>query len=344
MRAREQRLEEPLAHQGVASASTDLRATREAAGTLLGQLSPYERAAVVLKGVFDLSLEETAEALATTVGAVKAALYRGRGNRLGGSLLARREPQIRLARCAATGFACTQIGRHFDESAQQECGPFPVGWPRARCGCWARIARPECRHLPPSATPVNKRHRMRNGQFRMGIALALLLVLTRVGHFGHDLVPTDASWAVFLLGGAFLRGTPAFLGLCALAVGVDLTAFALGASAVCASPGYVFLLPTYATLWWVGRVGGAGEVRRLSRVGAMAVLGTVAAYAISNAGYFTFAPDLAAMSLSNFVRQVAPYLPSYVIATLLYTLTGHLLVHAVAALRPIVRPQHDDAG
>jgi RNA polymerase sigma-70 factor (ECF subfamily) len=42
-------------------------------------LSPYERAAVVLKDVFDLSLEETAEALATSVGAVKAALHRGRG-------------------------------------------------------------------------------------------------------------------------------------------------------------------------------------------------------------------------------------------------------------------------
>ena len=38
---------------------------REAAGTLLVKLSPQERAAVVLKDVFDFSLEETAEALAT---------------------------------------------------------------------------------------------------------------------------------------------------------------------------------------------------------------------------------------------------------------------------------------
>ena len=41
--------------------------------------SPQERAAVVLKDVFDLSLEEIAEALSTTTGAVKAALHRGRG-------------------------------------------------------------------------------------------------------------------------------------------------------------------------------------------------------------------------------------------------------------------------
>ncbi|WP_394851234.1 RNA polymerase sigma factor [Pendulispora rubella] len=57
----------------------DPQAVREAAGTLLGQLSPQERAAVVLRDMFELSLEEVAEVLSTTVGAVKAALHRGRG-------------------------------------------------------------------------------------------------------------------------------------------------------------------------------------------------------------------------------------------------------------------------
>jgi RNA polymerase sigma-70 factor (ECF subfamily) len=57
----------------------DLRAAREAAGSLVARLAPQERAAVVLKEVFDFSLEEIAEALSTTVGAVKAALHRGRG-------------------------------------------------------------------------------------------------------------------------------------------------------------------------------------------------------------------------------------------------------------------------
>jgi RNA polymerase sigma-70 factor (ECF subfamily) len=56
----------------------DPAASREAAGTLIGQLAPQERAAVVLKDAFDLSLEEIAEALSTTEGAVKAALHRGR--------------------------------------------------------------------------------------------------------------------------------------------------------------------------------------------------------------------------------------------------------------------------
>jgi len=54
------------------------RATREAAGTLLAQLSPQERAAVVLKDAFGLSLTEIAEVLSTSSGAIKAALHRGR--------------------------------------------------------------------------------------------------------------------------------------------------------------------------------------------------------------------------------------------------------------------------
>jgi RNA polymerase sigma-70 factor, ECF subfamily len=62
--------------QAVSGPSRD---AREGAGTLLSQLSPRERAAIVLKDVFEFSLEEVAETLSTSVGAIKAALFRGRG-------------------------------------------------------------------------------------------------------------------------------------------------------------------------------------------------------------------------------------------------------------------------
>ena len=83
-RSRRSKREQPLGliadvPNARAGAASDPRSTREAAGTLLGLLSPQERAAVVLKDVFDLSLEETAEALSTTTGAIKAALHRARG-------------------------------------------------------------------------------------------------------------------------------------------------------------------------------------------------------------------------------------------------------------------------
>jgi len=78
-RVRRRRAEETLRGEVPGASDGDPMGSREAAGTLLGQLSPQERAAVVLKDVFELSLEEVAEVLSTTPGSVKAALHRGRG-------------------------------------------------------------------------------------------------------------------------------------------------------------------------------------------------------------------------------------------------------------------------
>jgi RNA polymerase sigma-70 factor (ECF subfamily) len=59
--------------------SPDVADSRPAAAALFQRLHPQERAAVVMKDVLDLSLEETAAVLRTTVGAVKSALSRARG-------------------------------------------------------------------------------------------------------------------------------------------------------------------------------------------------------------------------------------------------------------------------
>ena len=61
------------------SAPYDASDGRAAAKTLFQTLHPQERAALLMKDVWDLSLEETAAMLRTTVGAVKSALSRARG-------------------------------------------------------------------------------------------------------------------------------------------------------------------------------------------------------------------------------------------------------------------------
>jgi RNA polymerase sigma-70 factor, ECF subfamily len=83
MRRRERESSRPAAGSGEASApdadpaaASDVRA---AGSRLFQRLSPQERAALVLKETFDMTLDEIAELLATTTGAVKAALHRGRG-------------------------------------------------------------------------------------------------------------------------------------------------------------------------------------------------------------------------------------------------------------------------
>ncbi|HVT09867.1 MAG TPA: sigma-70 family RNA polymerase sigma factor [Polyangia bacterium] len=82
-RRRHRELPAPAGLGEPAAPVAEPRAPREAAGTLLVTLSPQERAAVVLKDVFDFSLDEIAESLGTSTGAVKTALHRGRGKLAG---------------------------------------------------------------------------------------------------------------------------------------------------------------------------------------------------------------------------------------------------------------------
>lgn len=109
-RVRRSRLEARLEEQPV-DATVDPRAAREAAGTLLAELSPQERAAVVLKDVLDFSLEEIADALSTTVGAVKAALHRGRGRLAQAAEPAARAPSPGVLDAFCAAFNARDIDR-----------------------------------------------------------------------------------------------------------------------------------------------------------------------------------------------------------------------------------------
>lgn len=73
------RVEPALIDEGKRSGSPEQSVEiRDAAKQLMQLLPPQERAAVVLKDVFDFHLDEIAAILRTTVGAIKAALHRGR--------------------------------------------------------------------------------------------------------------------------------------------------------------------------------------------------------------------------------------------------------------------------
>lgn len=67
---------------------------------LVISLPPMERACVLLKDIFDYSLEEIAELVSSTVGGVKAALNRGRSKlaALPATVKSRREPNPQLSR------------------------------------------------------------------------------------------------------------------------------------------------------------------------------------------------------------------------------------------------------
>ena len=130
-RLRRERREEPLG-ASVADAGTrdDPRSAREAAGTLFGQLSPQERAAVVLKDVFDFSLDEAAEALSTSVGAIKTALHRARGKLVEPPLEAPSPPAPAVLDAFCSAFNAGDLER----ALRRSCSTTPASrsWVRRR--------------------------------------------------------------------------------------------------------------------------------------------------------------------------------------------------------------------
>jgi RNA polymerase sigma-70 factor (ECF subfamily) len=78
-REAEAKARESLEAASATPAASGAGELRDAGAALLRWLAPQERAALVLKDAFDFELAEIADVLATSVGAVKSALHRGRG-------------------------------------------------------------------------------------------------------------------------------------------------------------------------------------------------------------------------------------------------------------------------
>ena len=85
-------------------AHDETTSVREAGSMLMQMLAPQERAAVVLKDLFDLSLEESARILGSSIGAIKAALHRGR-MRLQEAKTTRPKPRMNPSRALLDRFA-----------------------------------------------------------------------------------------------------------------------------------------------------------------------------------------------------------------------------------------------
>jgi hypothetical protein len=166
----------------------------------------------------------------------------------------------------------------------------------------------------------------------IGALLVALMAATRYQHLGSASHLADASFAVFLLAGFYLRSPWVLLLLLAEAALIDYAALAGGVSGWCVTPAYAFLIPAYGVLWL-----GGGLYRRMhSWTGktffplAGSVLVSVAiAFAISNGSFYLLAGYFPEMSWSEYASGVAKYFPLYLGITCLYVALA-AVVHALA--------------
>lgn len=170
-----------------------------------------------------------------------------------------------------------------------------------------------------------------------GLALALLMAATRFHHFGSLLHLPDASLAVFLLGGFYLRRAGWFGGYLALAALIDYLAIAhAGVSDWCVTPAYVFLVPTYGCAWcaglWYARRRGADWRTFAPLLGAF-LAGVSAAFVLSNGSFYLFSGYFPDMNWMEYAARVAKYYPPYLWGAFIYV----ALAAGVGALSAVRR-------
>lgn len=158
--------------------------------------------------------------------------------------------------------------------------------------------------------------------------LVLLMAATRSHVFTHFTPVPDASWAVFLVGGFYLRQWArwAFPALMALAVAIDVAVIrGQGmelASHYCMSAGYWMLVPAHAAMWlaghWLrGRYTGA-DLGALARLAAVLVPATAACHFFAQGGFYWMSPVVAEPTVAGWAANYGHWFLPYLGATAMF--------------------------
>lgn len=171
-------------------------------------------------------------------------------------------------------------------------------------------------------------------QLATGLALTLVMALTRSHHWAtlHSL--PDASWAVFFLVGVYLRALWVAPALMLGAALIDYAAITVGGvDSFCVSPAYFFLVLSYAALFMAGRVYSRHHSLSWSALPWLlgcALVGAALAELFSSGGFYFFSGRFAEPTLSEFVPRLVKYFPS-MLSTLVTYLGLVAVVHVAAA-------------
>jgi hypothetical protein len=148
---------------------------------------------------------------------------------------------------------------------------------------------------------------------RLCLLFAALVLLTRSAHVAFAVEVPDATIALMLLGGMWVRRWPGFAGMMGTVFAADWIAVGtLGVPDYCLSPAYAGLVPAYLAVW----VCGWWLQARRPHASLLAWVGTTlvassAAFLISNAFWYAFSGRFNGWSVARFAADVLPHYPAY---------------------------------
>jgi hypothetical protein len=175
-------------------------------------------------------------------------------------------------------------------------------------------------------------------QLAIGIALMLLMAMTRGQHFASVENLPSASWSIFFLAGFYLRSRWSFAALFLEATLLDFSSLAAGTIGQwCVSPAYWALVPAYASLWLGGRWLASVQrerVRDLALLVGTLLVSALVAYLCSGGGFYFFSGRYPEPLMADFMQRIALYYPRHLFNLALYVgLAVVLHVGLVSALR-----------
>lgn len=186
--------------------------------------------------------------------------------------------------------------------------------------------------------------KLSKNQLMIGLLLLSIMYLTRASHFGSAFKLPDASLAVFFLAGLYLRQWRWFPAYMLMACAIDYVVIQFqGVSSFCVTQAYVFLVPTYAAMWFAGRAVRDYTLAlrwiNLVPIASWALAATLVAFFISNTSFYFLSGYVQDFDLMQYLNTFVLYLPRYLKFSLMYlglAAIVHVLVRLIAGV-----PQHD---
>lgn len=183
-------------------------------------------------------------------------------------------------------------------------------------------------------------------QFSIAGAIALLMLLTRGSHVLTSVALPDASLALLLIGGLYLRKAAWFGLFVALATAIDFGAAAVDSlQGFCLTAGYWGMLPTYAVMWlagfWLSKQTNSFDALKYTVV---SVLATFLAFVISTQSYYLFSGRFPAEGVVESLQHGWEYLPSYMGFTALYLVAFWALAKTLPKLNLAVKTSSGTAA
>ncbi|HSH97001.1 MAG: hypothetical protein ACAH07_00690 [Methylophilaceae bacterium] len=160
--------------------------------------------------------------------------------------------------------------------------------------------------------------------------IAFFMLLTRGSHVLTAVSLPDASLALFLLGGLYLKRAWWFAAFFVLATVIDFGAAVLDPmQGFCLTNGYWGLIPAYGAMWlgglWLASRADAFAVKPYVLI---SLITTVVAFVISTQAYYLFSGRFPNNGVQETIQYGWNYLPTYVGFTLMYMAAFWLAVKA----------------